>query len=83
MIAKAGDDGIDGIYGATSDVRSFFNPMSDLILAIGAIVGTAGGLRVYAKWNAGEHHIEREVMGWMGACIFLELVGVIMKAMFM
>jgi len=82
MIANA-QPGIDGITGATSDVRSFFNPLSDLIMAIGAIVGLAGGLRVYTMWNSGNTGVEQAVMGWFGSCIFLELVGVVMKAMFM
>lgn len=82
MIANA-QPGISGITGATSDVRSFFNPLSDMIMAIGAIVGMAGGLRVYTMWNSGDRGVEKAVMGWFGSCIFLELVGVVMKAMFM
>lgn len=83
MIAKAEAPETEAIYSASQDIRELFNPMSDFILAIGALVGTYGGLRVYIKWNTGEHHVTKDVIGWVGACIFLELVGVIMHVMFM
>lgn len=83
--AMYGQDGTgtSGLTDATSQVTDFFNPVSKLIIAIGAIVGLAGGVRVYAMWNNGHRHIEREIVGWFGSCIFLELVAVIMREMFL
>lgn len=83
MTVQAGVPGTDGINGATNDVRSFFHPMSDLIMVIGALVGLVGGLRVYTMWNTGDRGVEKAIIGWFGSCIFLELVGVVVRSMFM
>lgn len=75
--------GLDGITGATSDFKLIFPSVGTLAMAIGGIVGIAGGARIYYKWNAGdEGHLDRDIIGWFGACIFLVLVGGVMKVMF-
>ncbi|RZM19025.1 MAG: DUF4134 domain-containing protein, partial [Pedobacter sp.] len=47
-----------------------------------AISGLLGGLRVYANWQAGRHHIDRQVMGWLFSCIFLNVCGVFLRGLF-
>ena len=54
----------------------------DLIIAIGAVVGLIGGVRVYIKWQSGDQDTQKAIMGWFGACLFLILVGVVIKAFF-
>jgi hypothetical protein len=34
------------------------------------------------KWNSGDQDINKELMGWGASCLFLVLVGVIIKAFF-
>jgi hypothetical protein len=75
-------DGQTGINAATSSLASYIDPVSTLILAIGAVVGLIGGVRVYIKWNSGDNDINKEIMGWGGSCLFLVLVSVIIKAFF-
>lgn len=83
MIAgQAFADGVSGINMANSELKTYVAPVSTLILAIGAIVGLIGGIRVYVLWNSGERDINKELMGWFGSCIFLVLVGTVIKAFF-
>ncbi|SER30867.1 DUF4134 domain-containing protein [Pedobacter rhizosphaerae] len=74
--------GTTGINAATSTLTSYVDPVSTLILAIGAVVGIIGGVMVYIKWNSGDRDINKEVMSWGGSCIFLVLVSVVIKAFF-
>ncbi len=71
-----------GIDQATAEVTSYVDPISNLIIAIGAVVGLIGGVRVYIKWQSGDQDTQKAIMGWFGACLFLVLVGVVIKAFF-
>ena len=46
------------------------------------LVGLIGGVRVYIKWQSGDQDTQKAIMGWFGACLFLILVGVVIKAFF-
>lgn len=74
--------GVAGVSAGTSELSQYLDPVSNLILAIGAIVGLVGGVRVYIKWNSGDQDVSKEIMGWMGSCVFLVLVSVVIKAFF-
>jgi len=74
--------GTVGINAATSSLTGYVDPISTLILAIGAVVGLIGGIRVYIKWNSGDQDINKELMSWGGSCLFLVLVSVVIKAFF-
>lgn len=71
-----------GIDTAAQEIAGFFDSVSNLILAIGGIVGLIGGIRVYIAWNAGDQNVNKLLMGWFGACIFLVVVGVVLKSFF-
>lgn len=77
--AYAQAPGIDGINRATGDVATFYQPLANLSLAIGALVGMVGGIRIFYIWQKGQRDIEWEIMGWFGSCIFLVLLGGITK----
>lgn len=74
--------GEQGIQAATAEINKYFDDVSNLILIIGAIVGLIGGVRVYVKWNNGDPDVNKAIMSWFGACIFLVLVAVVIKAFF-
>jgi len=80
--SQAQGGGSTGINAATSSLTSYVDPVSTLILAIGAVVGLIGGVRVYIKWNSGDNDINKELMSWGGSCLFLVLVSVVIKAFF-
>lgn len=79
IFAQGGTVGIDA---ATSSLTSYVDPISTLILSIGAVVGLIGGIRVYVKWNSGDQDINKELMSWGFSCLFLVLVSVVIKAFF-
>lgn len=74
--------GVQGITAAESSLLGYVDPVASLCLVIGAVVGLVGGVNVFIKWNSGEQHINKELMGWMGSCVFLILVAVVIKAFF-
>ena len=74
--------GAGGIDAGASELTTYIDPIGNLILVIGAIVGLVGGVRVYIKWNSGDQDVQKAIMGWMGSCVFLMVVGTIIKAFF-
>ena len=76
-------NGLQGINAATTQVRSYFDPATRLMLAAGAVLGLIGGVKVYSKWQQGDEHTTRAASGWFGSCIFLVLVGTILRAFFL
>lgn len=83
-IASAGTllDINSGLTQAATTIGGTYDLVSKLCLAIGAIVGLAGGIRVYVKWNNGDHEIQKEIIGWGGACVFLLLTGTVLNVFF-
>jgi len=71
-----------GLTKATTTIAGTYDLVSKLCLAIGAIVGLAGGIRVYVKWNNGDHEVQKEIIGWGGACVFLLLTGTVLNVFF-
>jgi hypothetical protein len=47
-------DGNAGINAANTQVRSYFATGTNLMYAVGAIVGLIGAVKVYQKWNSGD-----------------------------
>lgn len=74
--------GIKEFGEATREIKRNYNALTKLIPPIGAVFGLVGGVRVYNNWQCGKHHIDAQVMGWLGACIFLQLVAVIIGALY-
>lgn len=74
--------GLSEFHQASAEIRHYYFSMSDLIFVIGAITGLLGGLRVYANWQGGRHHVDRQVAGWLFSCIFLNLCGVFLRGLF-
>lgn len=74
--------GAQGIDAASSELITYVDPVANMILILGAIVGLIGGVRVYIKWNSGDQDVQKAIMGWFGSCLFLIIVGIIIKAFF-
>lgn len=75
-------DGNAGINEATTQVKSYFATGTNLMYAIGAIVGLVGAVKVYKKWNDGEHDTGKVASSWFGSCIFLVVVATVLKSFF-
>ena len=81
VIASA-QDGNAGIQQANTQVRSYFESGTNLMYAIGAIVGLIGAVKVYQKWNSGDQDTSKVAAAWFGSCIFLVVVATIIKSFF-
>lgn len=82
-VMAAGASGLTtGITAANTQVGSIFNVLSTLILTIGAVVGLAGAIRVYNKWQAGDPDLNKHLIGWTAATVFLLLAGGVLKSFY-
>lgn len=74
--------GVNGLNTATSTLKTYVDPVTNITLVIGGIVGIVGAIRVYSKWNSGDQDINKELMGWGGSCVFLVVSALVVKAFF-
>ena len=81
--AFAQGDGTAGITEATQMVTSYFDPATQLIYAIGAVVGLIGGVKVYNKFSSGDPDTSKTAASWFGACIFLIVAATILRSFFL
>lgn len=81
--ALAQGDGSAGINEATQMVTSYFDPATQLIYAIGAVVGLIGGVKVYNKFSSGDPDTSKTAASWFGACIFLIVAATILRSFFL
>lgn len=82
VVAVIAQDGNAGILDANQKVRSYFASGTQLMYAIGAIVGLIGAVKVYNKWNAGDHDTGKVAAAWFGSCVFLVVVVTVIRAFF-
>lgn len=83
MGASAQGNGTAGITEATQMVTSYFDPATQLIYAIGAVVGLIGGVKVYNKFSSGDPDTSKTAASWFGACIFLIVAATILRSFFL
>lgn len=81
LLAMA-QDGNAGIQKANEQVRGYFSSGTQLMYAVGALVGLIGAVKVYQKWNSGDPDTSKVASAWFGSCIFLVVVATIIKAFF-
>ena len=75
-------DGNAGINEANTKVRSYFQSGTNLMYAVGAIVGLIGAVKVYQKWNSGDHDTGKVAAAWFGSCVFLVIVATVIRSFF-
>ena len=81
--ALAQGNGLTGITEATSMVTSYFDPLTRLIYAVGAVVGLIGGTKVYQKFSSGDPDTSKTAASWFGACIFLIVAATVLRSFFL
>lgn len=81
-LSVSAQDGNAGINEATNQVKSYFATGTNLMYAIGALVGLVGAIKVYKKWNDGEQDTGKVASSWFGSCIFLVVVATVLKSFF-
>jgi hypothetical protein len=75
-------DGNAGIQQATTLVNGYFAAGTNLMYAVGAILGLIGAVKVYQKWNHGDQDTGKVAAAWFGSCIFLVVVATVIKSFF-
>jgi len=81
-INAAAQDGNAGINEATMRVRSYFATGTNLMYAIGALLGLVGAVKVYQKWNSGDPDTGKVAAAWFGSCVFLVIVATVLQSFF-
>ncbi len=71
IVSPSMAQGTGGIGAATDMIKEYWAPLKLLIQAIGGIVGIVGAVRIYNKWTNGDHDINKELVSWGGAALFL------------
>lgn len=74
--------GSAAIEQATTEVTNLYGIIATLIYSIAAIVALVGAIKIFIAWNSGERDVQKMVIGWFGACIFLVAIGAIITAFF-
>lgn len=77
-----GQDGTAGINEANARVRSYFAAGTNLMYAIGALLGLIGAVKVYQKWNSGDPDTGKVAAAWFGSCVFLVVVATVIRSFF-
>lgn len=81
-LSARAQDGIAGINEANQKVRSYFDAGTNLMYAVGALLGLIGAVKVYQKWNAGDPDTGKVAAAWFGSCVFLVVVATVIKSFF-
>ena len=81
-ISLLAQDANAGINEANTKVRSYFQSGTNLMYAVGAILGLIGAVKVYQKWNAGDHDTGKTAAAWFGSCVFLVVVTTVIRSFF-
>lgn len=76
-------NGMAGIQEATNMVSSYFQPLTTLIYAIAAVLGLVGGVRVYSKFSSGDPDASKSATALFLSCVFLVIVGTVLKSFFL
>ena len=64
-------------------VTSYFDPLTLLIYAVGAVIGLIGGIQVYQKFSSGDPDTSKTAASWFGACIFLIVSATVLRSFFL
>ena len=81
-LAINAQDGNAGINEANTKVRSYFASGTNLVYAVGAVLGLIGAVKVYSKWNSGDPDTGKVAAAWFGSCVFLVIVATVIRSFF-
>ena len=76
-------DGNNGLNQANTMVRSYYEPATNLMYAVAAVLGLIGAVKVFRSVMEGERaNTGNQMAIWGGACVFLVVVTTVIKAFF-
>lgn len=73
-------DANNGLNQANTMVRSYFDTATQLMYAVGAIVGLIGAIRIITTRH--RQDMGGEIALWFGSCIFLVVVATVLKSFY-
>lgn len=79
VLAQSGQTGIQA---AETEVKKYFGVGTQLMYAIGGIVGLVGAVKVFNKFNSGDNDTGKVAASWFGSCIFLVVVAAVLRGFF-
>jgi hypothetical protein len=82
VLSNYAQDANAGINEANTKVRSYFASGTNLMYAVGALLGLIGAVKVYQKWNSGDQDTGKVAAAWFGSCVFLVVVATVIKSFF-
>lgn len=82
MQAQDAAAGNAGLSVAVTSITEYFPTVKLLCYAIGGVVGLIGGIRIFNKWNNGDNDINKELVGYGGAMLFLVIMPNVIQAFF-
>jgi len=82
VMSAMAQDGNAGINEANTQVRGYFDAGTNLMYAVGAVLGLIGAVKVYTKWNQGDPDTSKVAAAWFGSCIFLVVVATVIRSFF-
>ncbi|MDR3713278.1 MAG: DUF4134 domain-containing protein [Puia sp.] len=75
-------DGNAGINQANTTIRGYFDAATNLMYAIGAIMGIIGALKVFDRVLHGHSESTKYAAAWLGGCLFLVIVSSVLRSFF-
>ena len=83
LASFAQGNGMAGIIEATNIVTSYFDPLTNLIVAVAAVLGLVGGVRASSKFNSGDPDASKSATALCLSCVFLVIVGPVVRSFFL
>jgi hypothetical protein len=71
-----------GLNTANTELAAMSAPAWKIVLTVGGLVGLVGAVKVYSKWHNHDPDTQKALVGWVGACLFLIITGLVLKAFF-
>ena len=82
LMAQNPGAGVTGLTTAETNLRTYVDPVCNIVMVIGGIVGLVGAIRVFSKWQNGDQDVTKSLMAWLGSCVFLVVGALVVKAFF-
>lgn len=82
MPSQSQNNGAAALSQTATTIRGYATSAQTIILALGVLIGLIGAVRVYSKMHAGDPDVQKAVMGWFGAALFLVAVSAILTSFF-
>lgn len=82
VMAQNPGAGVTGLTTAETNLRTYVDPVCNIVMVIGGIVGLVGAIRVFSKWQNGDQDVTKSLMAWLGSCVFLVVGALVVKAFF-